>query len=213
MVYPIYSIADCYYLSRGSFRPGIIVISPSCYNHTMADKDNGKSKAREAPVDFEPYEVELSSGATVLIDGVNYRQLSNGVVQDPSTGRFLAQPKGGADTNITSPEQASAVASLRYKKYAEAAERGAAAGAGRSDSVSAWGRIIEVQTELAVDKDAGRTATEAAKFVGRAIDALPDKSSNSGTSQQSGVNIAITGDIALKILELVRDRDRESLLE
>jgi hypothetical protein len=72
------------------------------------------------------------------------------------------------------------MATARWDAYRERAEVGAAKGARRNSSLDAWEWIVERQTELAGDIEKGRSSTEAANFVDRALSARPERGSSDG---------------------------------
>lgn len=136
-------------------------------------------------------------------DPERYRTLKNGAIYDMEAKRIVANPPGGPTTAITQ-SNAVAMASARWDNYRTRAELGAAAGAKRDTSLDAWQWVVEKQTELAGDTSNGRASTEAARFVAQSLDALPDKRSNNAPN--SGVTVQIGADLALKLVELARNR-------
>jgi hypothetical protein len=102
--------------------------------------------------------------------------LSNGTLKDKRTGHFLTAPTMGNGANRITPATATQMAHTRWQRYRTAAVQGLAeAGrtAGRKGtSTDTWGWIVEHQATLAAT-NGSRTSTEAARFVGQAIEALP----------------------------------------
>ena len=142
--------------------------------------------------------------------GENTKVLANGAVYDMDAKRIVANP-GGGKSAITQAN-ASALATARWDAYRERAELGAAKGARRNSSLDAWEWIVERQTALAGDIDKGRSSTEAANFVDRALSARPERANNGSGNGSSGsitLSATIPEDLAVRLLAEIRSKQGE----
>ena len=142
--------------------------------------------------------------------GENTKVLSNGAVYDMDAKRIVANPGGG--TSAITQANASAMATACWDAYRERAEIGAARGARRDSSLEAWEWIVERQTELAGDIDKGRSSTEAANFLDRALSARPERSSErapGGSGNSITFSATIPEDLAMRLLAEIRSKQGE----
>lgn len=125
--------------------------------------------------------------------------LSNGQWKDKETGRFIA---GGKNKHtIKDPTQASALARQRWDNYIAAAETGTARAAKRDTSLAAYERMVENITNIALDPENGRTAVEAFKEVSKALDARPDRRSNTQFFVQNAQIAVVPGELLAGIVD------------
>ena len=142
--------------------------------------------------------------------GENTKVLANGAVYDMDTKRIVANPGGG--TSAITQANASAMATARWDAYRERAEIGAARGARRDSSLDAWEWIVERQTELAGDIDKGRSSTEAANFLDRALSARPERGrddAGGGSGNAIIFSATIPEDLAMRLLAEIRSKQGE----
>lgn len=140
-----------------------------------------QSMEMSTEVHNEPVPIETLTAETIrpgmlvrLEDGRTARAASNLALQDVETGLFadgrFVETKITVDNHREYRER-------RYDLARQAAARGLRSTldvGGSQSELEAWCRIIQAQAELALDTSSGRASTEAAKFVARAVDLLPD---------------------------------------
>jgi len=147
------------------------------YNWDMSDKE------KEYP---EPPE-----GIRVLKNGAGYSETEKRIVHGPGT-------YGPSEYQITKGNNAE-FQRRRWEKARETAAQAIANGTQQPDVFGGWRTVIQAQTELAITPKAGRASTEAAKFVGRAADLLPDQR-QAQPDNAPAVQINITSDALREIL-------------
>jgi len=128
------------------------------------------------------------------------RVLSNGAGFDEEERKIRYGPGtfGPSNVQITKENNAE-YQRRRWEKARETAAKAIASGTLAADVWGGWETIISAQTELAITPKAGRASTEAAKFVGRAADLLPDQR-QAQPDNAPAVQINITSDALREIL-------------
>lgn len=130
--------------------------------------------------------------------------LSNGAAKDPVTGHFL--PGYRPKSVISDRTQAVAMAKKRWENARKAVSSALKEQSGGPTPYHALQEITKAQYDLATDAEKGRASTEAAKFIFRAGDFLPDnRAEQTDTATQVG---EVLGEVAIKLLEYVQNRDR-----
>jgi hypothetical protein len=147
-----------------------------------------------------------------------YRTLSNGAIYDNAAGHIVKAPP--PEMRVFSDQnQAKAAALSRHVAAQEAALQGLAnaagnIGVGTSESaLLAWSNIVAAQARLAMDTEAGRASTEAARFAGTAAGLLRDRNdpAQPGEAGSAGGRIpgetlrALLGDMLLLRAQLTGD--------
>lgn len=104
------------------------------------------------------------------------RLLKNGAVYDHNTGRIVAN-NPALNPHVITKENTQRYHQMRRERYFEAAQRGVISGSGadRRDIDSAVEAIYHVQTKIATNEMAGRSSTEAARFVVSTAGLAPDR--------------------------------------
>ena len=128
--------------------------------------------------------------------------LKNGAVYDLDKGRIVANPGGG--TTAITQANATELINSRWERYRNSAVEGLAAAGAVNNRVDAWAWIVEKQAGLAADVEKGRSSTEAARFVGSAVGAMPDRGSAGANSGGDNVNISVPGAFLRGLLDDLR---------
>lgn len=133
--------------------------------------------------------------------------LSNGALQDASTGKIVSMQKGNT-------EHSRAMARARWDKAAAAARAAMAesvASSGvvtadvRKSPVKAWGQIVGHAAELAMMSDSARGMSDLASFVGKATGMLPSgKESDDPAPGTVRLSADVSADTLLDMLARVR---------
>ena len=176
-----------------------------------------QSMEMSTEVHNEPVPIETLTAETIrpgmlvrLEDGRTGRAMANLGIQDPETGLFI---DARFNTTKITTDNHRELRERRYDLARQAAARGLRSTldvGGSQSELEAWCRIIQAQAELALDKSAGRASTEAAKFVARAVDLLPDGSDKGAqTVNNTQINL-VDGqlDALIERLQGLRDRRR-----
>ena len=156
--------------------------------------------------DIQVYKGAELTGEMIAADPERYQVLANGAVYDHAVKYIVKAPPD--ELQPFAQEQASAnAAKKRWDQYRERAELGAVAGASAPgafirSSLGAWEWIVSRQTQLAGMTNKGRDSTNAAKFVGSALDALPDRR-NSPEPPASGATLAMSSDVAQRLIDML----------
>ncbi len=128
------------------------------------------------------------------------RPLSNGAGYDTERKRITHGPGTfGHDPARITVENNAEYQAARYESGRLAAEQAIATGTNSPDAWGGWFTVVAAQTQLALNTEKGRASTEAAKFVGRAADLLPQQVKGQPTNQ-TNVQINVTQDALLDIL-------------
>ena len=134
-------------------------------------------------------------------DGI--RVLSNGAGFDLKRKRIAYGPGTFApDTGAITKENSLEFHHKRYEKSRLITEQALASAQNVSDVWGGWYTIMMAQIALAQDTKQGRASTEAAKFVGRAADLLPNQARNTPTNQ-TNVQINVDRTALLDVLSQV----------
>jgi hypothetical protein len=128
--------------------------------------------------------------------------LANGAIYDLDKKRIVANPGGG--TMAITQAQASAMSTLRWEQYRQSAASGLAKAGRRHNRTDAWEWIVEKQAELATAIDKGRSSTEAARFVGSAVGATPERGAAGANSGGDNVNISFPVEVIRALLDDLR---------
>ena len=134
---------------------------------------------------------EPPEGIKVLSNGAGYDTVKKRIAHAPGTF-------GPFDHPITVENNAEFQA-RRWAKARETAAQAIANGTKQPDVFGGWFTVIAAQTELAINPRMGRSSTEAAKFIGRAADLLPDKRNDTPTNQ-ANIQINVTSEALQRIL-------------
>ena len=172
-------------------------------NDTRLDNPALDSGLVPAP-EFVPYTVTNKRGESFLVDGVNYKEIKQGVIISVETGKIVANPEGGKTNGWVSTESARLARSKVFERRLSgqlAAGRGLAIGAGSPSEELAIERLTAEQAKLAMQTDRGRASTEAYIAVMRVAGFLGtiEKSSD---GDGSGVNQISMTDDGIKELRL-----------
>jgi hypothetical protein len=139
-----------------------------------------RKKANQEDMGLEIIKGEALTAEIIAADPERYRTLSNGAIYDNAAGHIVKAPP--PEMRVFSDQnQAKAAALSRHVAAQEAALQGLAnaagnIGVGTSESaLLAWSNIIAAQARLAMDTEAGRASTEAARFAGTAAGLLRDR--------------------------------------
>ena len=138
----------------------------------------------------------------VVPAGQNVKILKNGAVYDLDKGRIVANPGGG--TTAITQANATELINSRWERYRNSAVEGLAAAGAVNNRVDAWAWIVEKQAGLAADPDRGRASTEAARFVGSAVGAMPERGAAGANSGGDNVNISVPGAFLRGLLDDLR---------
>lgn len=155
--------------------------------------DNGIMQRMSEQTDKENAE----GNQTVRADYAGLIPAKNGALRDPKTGRIVTTPGGGnkAITKETSP----VFRELSQTKLKQDVYNGIISGANQRDIDASIATIIEVQTQLACNSMAGRSSTEAGRFVFQVAGFMPGKhEQDSTTARDIGRGIA---DVLCRLLQ------------
>ena len=147
--------------------------------------------------------------------GENTKILANGAVYDLDKGRIVANPGGG--TSAITQANASALATLRWQQAREQAAEAGQIGLARNSTDGKWtsalANIAEKQAELAMDPDAGRASTEAARYVRDTATGHWFTAGNNGSGNGSSGSITLSAtipeDLAMRLLAEIRSKQGE----
>ena len=139
---------------------------------------------------------------------------SNGVWRDKQSGRIVP---GGENTAAITPTNASALATLRWQQAREQAAEAGQIGLARISTDGKWtsalANIAEKQAELAMDPDAGRASTEAARYVRDTATGHWFTGGNNGSGNGSSGSITLSAtipeDLAMRLLAEIRSKQGE----
>jgi len=139
----------------------------------------------------------------------------NGVWIDAETRKFI---KGGKPTTvIETTSQATALATTRWQQAREQAAEAGQIGLARISTDGKWtsalANIAEKQAELAMDPDAGRASTEAARYVRDTATGHWFTAGNNGSGNGSSGSITLSAtipeDLAMRLLAEIRSKQGE----
>lgn len=150
------------------------------------------------------------TGNTKPIVPEGVRVLSNGVWQDIKTTKFIKAPDA-EHAPIQSSQDARDMVNRRWELWREG-EAAVRRGMGKHKGAEgkwekAYESIAKVQTELATDKEKGRSSTEAARFIRDAAGLAPARGEADGTAgNDTGMTITLQGmqilaDLASKLAQ------------
>ncbi len=128
--------------------------------------------------------------------------LSNGTLKDPVTGYFMTQPDP-EHRPIKNSQDATDMINHRWELWREAeltARRGMQNVADDSRWQTTWARIAQEQSKLATDIKAGRSSTEAARFIRDAAGLAPARGETD--TPAGGATITLSADAMQLIAEL-----------
>lgn len=132
----------------------------------------------------------------------------NGVWIDAETRKFI---KGGKPTTvIETTSQATALATTRWQQAREQAAEAGQIGLARISTDGKWtsalADIAQKQAELAMDPDAGRASTEAARYVRDTATGHWFTGGNNGSSGGSGLQINVSETGLQRLIGLLEGR-------
>ena len=137
----------------------------------------------------------LLSGDKMTDENKETKVLANGAIADVKTGVIIR----GAPL---SSSQARAIAKKRWEKAQAAAIRGLRHASGSDSALQAWSDLIGEQYKLAMNIDAARASTEAARFVGQAAGFLVDRRQAAGNSGENPLE-TLGAEVASRILAML----------
>lgn len=158
---------------------------------------NSCSQAKEVEIKAQWQEITLEDGRTVWRDG-------NGRLRD-ARGRWV---KGKSNALVmsevrevdegTEEESAALAAQLAARRHMLQTVR--QLGYPAQDPADAWGKLIGVQAEIAMDGQGGTKATSAAKFVAQATGLLDEEEDS---QQMDGLQLNIGPEVAQRLLDIL----------
>lgn len=136
---------------------------------------------------------EAPAGIKVMSNGGGYDMERKRIAYGPGTF--------GPDTSPITSENARELWERRYELAREAAAQAIASAPGNvsGNVLGGWKTIVAAQVMLAQRIEAGRASTEAAKFIARAADLIPDARQQAGNTQNN-VQINVSEDVLRRIL-------------
>ncbi len=142
--------------------------------------------------------VQLADGCTVWRDG-------GGRYRDVVSGRFVARAVVEGESAAEDDEQPLATRakqSARVRVMDRVQQRGHAA----VSAEDAWGELVGVQAEIALDSDNGSKATAAAKLVAQATGMLdaPEDGAAEGTGRE-GEDFLLGRELARQLVSLIEE--------
>lgn len=147
---------------------------------------------------------ETDQNIFTLDNGHRAKRLRNGAIYDYEVGRIVDASE--CTTKITS-ENSREIREARYVKARDAAAEGMSSindvSTSKAAELDAW-RLICANLAHTASTKQDRTAVEAAKFLGRAADLLPDRTSKDVQSGQA-VHFEMTNE-AVSVLSRLLDR-------
>lgn len=134
-------------------------------------------------------------------DGREVWEYDNGLQLDAASGRIVAPPQN----TLMSSARASELSRARWRRAHAAARKGMIRGVkGSTSALEAWAGVVEGRAREAATGE-GRSATEAARFVGQAagfFGRLPEGEAGAGAAG-AGVTLTMDVEVARRLIDSI----------
>ncbi|MDH5507803.1 MAG: hypothetical protein OEZ02_11345 [Anaerolineae bacterium] len=149
-----------------------------------------------------------------LADGRQAWRDGQGRYRDANTGRWIAKDEVArvglaAQPAAVLPDAPEETAAAEGLQAAQARARQhllqavVQEGHPAESPADAWGKLVGVQAEIALDKEMGSKATAAAKLVAAATGMLPDGRRGEDAALGEGIQLNISAEAASRLLDLI----------
>ena len=145
----------------------------------------------------------------VLPNGRRVRREKSGRYRDAASGKWLSREVVEGEALMEGEGDAPAAVERSKRHLLESVQTG---GYEAETPEDAWGRLIGVQAEIALDKEQGSKATAAAKLVAQATGMLPDGRGAGEVPALEGMRLEMGKGLVVQILEMIEKR-REAAQE